>query len=87
MDEVIEILRKIKNERTHCQCSRAKLVEKAYFERLEKALSALPADSDKESILEYLNAEKGSMKIINEDLQIRARTFDYAIAVVKRVFG
>lgn len=87
MEEVLEILRKIKNERTHCQCSRAKVVEKAYFERLEKALSALPSDSDKESILEYLSAEKDSVRIINDDLRIRAQTFDYAIAVVKRVFG
>lgn len=87
MEEVLEILRKIKNERTHCQCSRAKLVEKAYFERLEKALSALPSDSDKESILEYLSTEKDSVRIINDDLRIRAQTFDYAIAVVKRVFG
>lgn len=87
MEEVLEILRKIKNERTHCQCSRAKLVEKAYFERLEKALSALPSDSDKETILAYLSAEKGSVRITNEDLRIRAQVFDYAMAVVKRVFG
>lgn len=87
MEEVLEILRKIKDERTHCQCSRAKVVEKAYFERLEKALSALPSDSDKESILAYLNAEKGSVRITNDDLRIRALTFDYAIAVVKRVYG
>ena len=87
MDEVLRILREIKEKRTHCQCSRAKIVEKIYFERLEKALSALPPDSDKESILNYLSAEKGSVRITNDDLRIRAQTFDYAMAVVNRVFG
>lgn len=87
MDEVLRILRKIKDERTHCQCSRAKVVEKAYFERLEKALSALPSDLDKESIIKYLSTEKDSVRITNEDLMIRARTFDYAMAVVNRVYG
>lgn len=87
MEEVLEILRKIKNERTHCQCSRAKVVEKAYFERLEKSLSALPSDSDKDSILAYLSAEKDSVRITNDDLRIRAQTYDYAMAVVKRVYS
>lgn len=87
MEEVLRILRKLKDDRTHCQCSPAKVAERIYFERLEKSLSALPSDSDKQTILDYLSAEKDSVRPTNEELRIRARTFDYAIAVVKRVYG
>lgn len=87
MEEVIEKLIEIKNKRTHCQCSRAKLVEKAYFERLETSLRALPKDSDKQTVLDYLIAEKSAVAITNDDLRIRAQTFDYAIALVKRIYG
>lgn len=87
MDEVLRIIKEIKDKRTHCQCSRSKIVEKIYFERLEKTLSALPSDLGKDSLIGYLSAEKNSVRVVNEDTRIRAQVYDYAIAVVNRVYG
>lgn len=80
-DEIIAKLTEIRDKRTHCQCSRAKVVEKAYFDRVIKEISALPENSDP---ITFLQSEQGSVPIKNEDLRIRYNAYAYAIMVCKK---
>jgi len=79
--EIIAKITEIRDKRTHCQCSRAKVVEKAYFDRIIKEISALPEDSDP---IPFLQHEQTALQINNDDLRIRYNAYGYAIMVCKK---
>lgn len=83
-DEIIRILNELKEKRTHCQCSRDKVVEKSYFEQVVRIIKALPSESD---IIGYLENEQNAVQIKNNDLRIRFVVYGYAVAIAKRVYG
>lgn len=81
-DEIIRVLNELKEKRTHCQCSRDKIVEKVYFEQVARMIKALPEDTDIEN---YLLSEQNAVSIRNNDLRIRYTVFGYAIAITRKV--
>lgn len=82
-DEIIRILGDLKDKRTHCQCSRDKIVEKTYFEQVIRIIKALPSDSD---IAEYMENEQKAVPVRNNDLRIRYTVYGYAVAVARKVY-
>lgn len=81
-DEIIRVLNELKEKRTHCQCSRDKVVEKTYFEQVIKMISALPESVD---IPEYIQKEQDAVPVRNNDLRIRYTVYGYAVAIAKKV--
>lgn len=81
--EIIAKLTEIRDKR-YCKCSRAKEVEKAYFDRVITEIKALPDD---ENITPYLKVSQEAVPIRNEDLRIRFVVYGYAINVAERVYA
>ena len=82
-DEIIEKLTEIRDKR-NCNCSRAKVVEKAYFDRVISEIKSL---SDDDQILPYLERVQKIVPIRNDETRIRFNVYGYAIAVAKRIYG
>ena len=82
-DEIIEKLTEIRDKR-NCNCSRAKVVEKAYFDRVISEIKTL---SDDDKILPYLERVQKIVPIRNDETRIRFNVYGYAIAVAKRIYG
>lgn len=81
-DEIIRVLNELKAKRTHCQCSRDKVVEKTYFEQVIRMISALPEGMD---IAEYIKKEQDAVPVRNNDLRIRYTVYGYAVAIATKV--
>lgn len=82
-DEVIEKLIEIRDKR-NCNCSRAKVVEKAYFDRVISELKSL---SDDEQVMPYLDKAQKAVPIRNDETITRYNVYGYAKAVAKRIYG
>ncbi len=80
-DEIIEKLTEIRDKR-YCNCSRSKVVEKAYFDRVIAEIKTL---SD-EQVLPYLERARDVVPIRNDDTRTRYNVYGYAIAVAKRIY-
>lgn len=80
--EIIRVLNELKEKRTHCQCSRDKIVERNYFDQAIRMINALPETID---ISEYMENEQNSVPIRNNDLRIRYTVYGYAAAIAKKV--
>lgn len=80
-NDVIKMLIEIKDKRTHCQCSRAKVVERIAFEEIISNLEAV-SEWDKEDVVRMLklNAEKERNP---SDSQIFKTAYNYAIKIVE----
>lgn len=79
--EIIAKIQEISDKRTHCQCSRAKVVEKAYFDRIVKEISDLAEDTDP---IPFLKSKQEAIPVRNEDLRIRYNAYSYAIMVCQK---
>lgn len=80
-DEIIRVLNELKDKRTHCQCSRDKVVEKSYFEQVIRMIKALPETTD---IEEYLKNEQMAVYPRNSDLRIRYTVYGYAVVIARK---
>lgn len=80
-NDVIKMLIEIKDKRTHCQCSRAKVVERIAFEEIISNLEAV-SEWNKEDVVRMLklNAEKERHP---SDSQIFKTAYNYAIKIVE----
>ena len=80
-NDVIKMLIEIKDKRTHCQCSRAKVVERIAFEEIISNLDAV-SEWNKEDVVRMLkeNAEKERNP---SDSQIFKTAYNYAIKIVE----
>lgn len=80
-NDVIKMLIEIKDKRTHCQCSRAKVVERIAFEEIISNLEAV-SEWSKEDVVRMLkeNAEKERNP---SDSQIFKTAYNYAIKIVE----
>lgn len=81
-EEVIEKLTEIRDKR-YCNCSRSKVVEKAYFDRVIAEIKTLSDDE----ILPYLERVQKIVPIKNDETRTRFNVYGYAIAVTKRIYG
>lgn len=86
-ENVIKKLVEIREKRTHCQCSRAKVVEKNCFDQVIKKIECFPEEFTLDFAESYLTAERDSIPIRNDDLRIAYNVHGYAIEVCKRVEG
>lgn len=79
--EVIETLNKIKENRTHCQCSRTKVVERIAFDEIISNLEAV-SEWNKDEVVRMLtaNAEKERHP---SDSQIFKIAYNYAVKIVE----
>lgn len=80
-DKIVEVLTELMNKRTHCQCSRDKVVEKNYFEQVIRMIKALPETTD---IEEYLKNEQMAVYPRNSDLRIRYTVYGYAVVIARK---
>lgn len=80
-NDVIKMLIEIKDKRTHCQCSRAKVVERIAFEEIISNLEAV-SEWNKEDVVRMLkeNAEKERHP---SDSQIFKTAYNYVIKIVE----
>lgn len=80
-NDVIKMLIEIKDKRTHCQCSRAKVVERIAFEEIISNLEAV-SEWNKDEVVRMLtaNAEKERNP---SDSQIFKTAYNYAIKIVE----
>lgn len=80
-NDVIKMLIEIKDKRTHCQCSRAKVVERIAFDEIISNLEAV-SEWNKEDVVRMLkvNAEKERHP---SDSQIFKTAYNYAIKIVE----
>ena len=78
-DEIIRKLTEIRDKR-NCNCSRAKVVEKAYFDRVLAEIKTLPGDS----IVSYLEQAQKAVPIRNDETRTRYNVYGYAIVVAKK---
>lgn len=77
----------IRDKRTHCQCSKAKIVEKAWFDIVIKKIDSLPEEFTLDFIVGYLTAEQAQIEPRNDELRCAYNVHGYAIEVAKRVDG
>ncbi len=80
-NDVIKMLIEIKDKRTHCQCSRSKVVERIAFDEIISNLEAV-SEWNKEDVVRMLkeNAEKERNP---SDSQIFKTAYNYAIKIVE----
>lgn len=80
-NDVIKMLIEIKDKRTRCQCSRAKVVERIAFEEVIYKLESV-SDWNTEDVVRMLklNAEKERNP---SDSQIFKTAYNYAIKIVE----
>lgn len=79
-EKVISDLREIQKRRTHCQCSREKVVEKIFFDRVIEDLIR----TDREDLTCFLSERMDSVQVTNRDMKILKTCYSYAVAVAKR---
>lgn len=80
-NDVIKMLIEIKDKRTHCQCSRAKVVERIAFEEIISNLEAVSEWNNEDVVrMLKLNAEKERHP---SDSQIFKTAYNYAIKIVE----
>ena len=82
---VTEKLAEIREKRTHCQCSRAKIIEKEWFNRVIKKIDTLPEEFELDFVTGYLKAEQEQIPPKNDDWRIGINVYGYAIEVCKHV--
>lgn len=78
---VINKLIELKDKRTHCQCSRAKVVERIAFERIIKMLENV-SEWDAEEVVRMLT-DKAEKLPDSSDSQIFRIAYNYAVKIVK----
>lgn len=80
-NDVIKKLIEIKDKRTHCQCSRSKVVERIAFDEIISNLEAV-SEWNKEDVVRMLkvNAEKERHP---SDSQIFKTAYNYAVKIVE----
>lgn len=82
MDEVIRILREIQYKRTHCECSRTKVVEKNAFDRVISQIESFSVYNTAE-IIDSLEKSMNSLPNYG-DSRILKTAYSYGITVVKK---
>jgi len=79
IQQALDTLRKIQNERTHCQCSREKVVEKLAFDRVIKTVS------ESENVAEAINKLSAvHIEPTTRERQILKTAYTYGIAVLRK---
>lgn len=80
-NDVIKMLIEIKDKRTHCQCSRTKVVERIAFDEIISNLESV-SEWNTEEVVRMLmaNAEKERHP---SDSQIFKTAYNYAIKIVE----
>lgn len=80
-NDVIKMLIEIKDKRTHCQCSRTKVVERIAFDEIISNLESV-SEWNTEEVVRMLkeNAEKERNP---SDSQIFKTAYNYAIKIVE----
>ena len=77
-------LTEIRDKRTHCQCSRAKVVEKIYFDRVIEEISHFGMVFDRKTAMNTLSEQADAIIERNEDFRIQKIVWKYAIEVIRR---
>lgn len=80
IDQIVMKLREIQEKRTHCQCSRDKIVEKLSFDRV---ISLVSDCKDGHDVIDRCQAVSDSIMARNNDTLILKKAYLYAVAVAK----
>ena len=78
IDSIVRKLREIQDKRTHCQCSRDKIVEKLAFDRV---ISLVSECTDAQDVITRCQAVSDSIVARNNDALILKKAYLYAVAV------
>lgn len=79
--EIINKIKEIKEKRTHCQCSRAKVVERIAFEEIIVRLESV-SEWNADDVVRMLK-EQAEIKRHPSDSQIFKTAYNYAVKIVE----
>lgn len=79
-------LKEIQHSRTHCQCSREKVVEKIAFDRIiEKVEKKYRSDPNREDLVRYLDRSMNEFPNTSPDHRVFMIAYGYAVACANRM--
>ena len=86
-DELTAKIIEIRDKRSHCQCSRDKIVEKLSFDRVLSTLDRYGDEIDCEELTAKWKLTAESIELRNKDAYVLKNAYLYGVAIAEKLNG